>query len=247
MLGMRSFRACFLLVMLAVAVVLGVPAADAQEAKTSTVQGHARESRTRFVVGADVLVTPDGDGSRFFLTSTGAEGEFRVGGLADGEYDVAIARAGYVPVTKESVAVKFPFRAVVEVTMEPGVPGVAAEVASSADVDAGGRVSARLLVRDREGAPLDEVRVRMLREDDVTDPIVTRTPADGSVALVDLPAGEWRLEVIGIGYLPVRQRLSLTQDAEIRVTLVRQPSNYVPAPIDLMPQEVPIAPEGFER
>ena len=103
--------------------VLALLAPHALAQKTSVLQGRARESRTRMVVGANVRVQPQGDLTRWYLTTTDAEGAFRVPGLANGLYDVQITREGYRAEMKSGVEVKFPFRAVVEVAMELGTDG----------------------------------------------------------------------------------------------------------------------------
>ena len=92
---------------------------SAPERRLGRVQGAARVDRRTDVVGAVVQLQPEGDPSRQFLTSTDAKGQFWVDGLADGSYRVALRRHGFHPVVKEGVELHFPFRAVVEVTLEP--------------------------------------------------------------------------------------------------------------------------------
>jgi hypothetical protein len=227
-------------------------AAVAQEApaeKLSALRGSARESRTRLVVGANVLVTPQGDASRIYLTTTDEKGRFQVAGLSDGDYDVLIARDGYRSERKTGVALKFPFRAVVEVGMEPGNDPPVALPASSGSASAV-PLQLKVDVTGPDGAPIEEVEIRLVRVNGTLDPIGLRTPASGSVTLDSLASGQWRLEVLGVGYLPLRQRVSLadsTTSTVVKVRLAAQPPNYQPAPLDLMPPEVPIIPEGFAR
>ena len=89
--------------------------------------------------------------------------------------------------------------------------------------------------------------MRIVRQDGSVDPLMLRTPEDGAFVFDGLPSGEWRVEIVGIGYLPVNQRLMLNGDSAIAVQLVKQPPDYVPSPLELMPPEAPIAPEGFAR
>ena len=234
------------------ALMLSGLAAVAQEApaeKLSALRGSARESRTRLVVGANVLVTPQGDASRIYLTTTDEKGGFQVTGLSEGDYDVLISRDGYKSERKSGIALKFPFRAVVEVGMEPGNDPPLALPASSGAASAL-PLQLKVDVTGPDGAPLEEVEIRLVRLDGAFDPIGLRTPASGSVKLDTLASGQWRLEVLGVGYLPMRQRVTLadsTQSTAVKVRLAQQPPNYQPAPLDLMPPEVPIIPEGFAR
>ena len=93
--------------------------------------------------------------------------------------------------------------------------------------------------------PMGEVAVRLVRPDGAHDPVMTRSAEDGSFALEEVPAGEWLATVLGVGMLPIRTALRLDRDQRIEVRLVLQPASYSPSPLELMPPEEPIAPEGF--
>ena len=228
---------------------VGIAAAEAptnqtEKVKLSKLQGRARESRTRDVVGAMVLVQRPSDPSVIYLTTSGGDGKFSVDRLPDGDYTVRLNREGYTSEVKTGIQLKYPFRAVVEVTMEPGQAdlGAAGDPASGkAEIDLAG------LVRAEDGTGLGEISVRIVRQDGSVDPLTLRTPEDGAFRFDGLPPGEWRVEIVGIGYLPVNQRLMLNGDSAIAVQLVKQPADYVPSPLELMPPEAPIAPEGFSR
>jgi hypothetical protein len=158
---------------------------------------------------------------------------------------VRISREGYTSKVKDGIVLKFPFRAVVEITMEPGT----ANLAAAGDAPSAGvaPVVVRGSVKSSEGDGVGEAWVRVVRQDGSVDPVDLRTPVDGGFAFEGLAAGEWRLEIIAIGYLPLRQRLMVGTDTELTVQLIRQPPDYEPSPIDLLPPEVPVIPEGFAR
>lgn len=228
---------------LALLIAAGSASAQAPE-KLSRLQGDVRLSRSKTVVGATIVVRRASDPGRIYLTSSGTDGAFFIDRLPDGEYSVRISREGYAPVIKQGITLKYPFRAVVEVTMEPGTAdlGAVGEVASP-----GAAAVVRGSVKGPDGAGLGEAWVRLVRQDGSVDPVALRTPADGTFAFEGLAAGEWRLEVLAIGYLPLRQRLMFADDTECLVQLVPQPQDYEPSPLDLMPPEVPVVPEGFGR
>ena len=212
--------------------------------RLSRLQGRAAVGRRNEVVGATVLVHAREDASRVYLTSSGESGAFVVDGLPDGEYRVRVARTGLSPVTKDRVSVRFPFRAVVEVTMQPGTDGTALAGSASHTVT-DERIAVQGQVRGQDGEPMPEVRVRLVRIDGRVDPRSLRTGNDGRFAFPDLPAGEWRLGIQGVGFLSKRQPIDLSSDTELSVTLVRQPAHYEPSPLELMPPEQPVPPEGF--
>ena len=220
------------------------PATHGQNTKLSKLQGRARESRTQDVVGAMVVVQRPEEPSVFYLTTSGGDGTFFVDGLPDGDYTVRLNREGYASEVKTGIQLKYPFRAVVEVTMEPGQPDLSA---AESPAPASDEVALAGLIRSAAGEGLGEISVRIVRQDGSVDPQLLRTPEDGAFLFDGLPSGEWRLEIVGIGYLPVNQRLMLNADSAIAVQLVAQPQDYVPSPLELMPPEAPIAPEGFSR
>lgn len=226
-----------------VAAASNTPAAR-QQLKLSKLQGRARESRTRDVVGATVMVQRNDDPATFYLTNSGGDGAFAVNGLLDGEYTVRLNREGYAPEVKTGIALKYPFRAVVEVTMESGQADLSAP---GTPVDGGAPIAIAGRVAGPDGAGLGEISVRIVRQDGTVDPMTLRTPQDGVFLFDQLPRGEWRLEIVGIGYLPLRQRLMIDRDSAVAVQLVQQPQDYIPSPLELMPPEAPIAPEGFNR
>lgn len=209
----------------------------------SRLQGRVHRSRTRMVVGATVLVQQQDDASRIFVTSSDEKGRFRVEDLPDGKYKVAIDREGLQPIVKENIALRFPFRAVIEMPMTPQTEPVSPAARPVAgDPPPTKKILIRGQVVERGGEPIPEVAVRFIRSDGLADPRPVRTADDGSFELSDVLAGHWRLETRGAGYLPIRIGLDLDEDAMVDVTMVQQPAEYDSSPLELMPPEEPIAP-----
>ena len=233
------------IVLAAAAMIAAASAAAAEETapagpKLARLEGTASLDRHRPVVGAAVLASASGDRPLLWLTSTDDKGLFYFERLPEGTYRVELKREGYSPVVKEGVAVRFPYRAVVEVRL---VPDAAAKApASRAEGQAGNRVRLSGAVGVRGAGPLGEARVRLVRADGTEDPRSTLTLPDGSFELGDVPAGAWRIEVLGAGYLPARVNVELAQDARLTAILVQQPANYVAPALDLLSQEEPIPP-----
>jgi hypothetical protein len=219
---------------------------DTVEAATrqgSRLQGLVYLNRNRMVVGATVLVRPQDDSSHVFVTSSDEKGRFRVEDLPDGTYEVAIDREGLERVVKQKIALRFPFRAVIELPMKPQTQAPPAPTrAPGGAAPSGEPIRLRGKVLERGGGPIPEVAVRFVRPDGQADPRPVRTDGAGSFELQEFLPGEWRLEARGAGYLPIRIGLDLAQDAEVRVALVPQPAEYDPSPLELMPPEEPIAP-----
>lgn len=215
--------------------------------RVSRLQGAARLGRNRQVVGATVLIRRSDETSRVFVTASDSKGQFRVDGLPDGDYRVEVRREGLSTVVKDHVDLRFPSRAVIEVTMlpadtapDPVMPPTAGESLGSVP-----RVVVRGEVVERDGEAMPEVALRFVRTDGRADPIVTRTGDDGSFELPELPAGRWRLDTRVVGFLPIWVGMDFLEDTRLTVALVPQPAGYDPSPLELMPPEQPIPPERF--
>jgi hypothetical protein len=240
--GLAAIVALPLAGLFVVAAQQGVPGSE----RVSRLQGTAFLGRRAGVVGATVLVREEQDASRMFITSTDEKGQFRIDGLRDGSYRVWVKREGYRSVLKEDISVRYPFRPVVEVLMEPdGSFGDDGNGSAHLAVDAE-RLSVSGKVIERDGEPIGDVRLRFVHPQGKRDPRFLRTGPDGEFLFDGLPAGRWRLEANGVGFLPLRLLLDLDQTTQLDFALVRQPASYRPLPIELMPPEVPIPPAGFE-
>lgn len=219
------------------------PVAEPQIAK-GELQGNAYLGRNRWVMGATVLLSPENDPSQLFMTSTGARGEFRFQGLRDGSYRIEVSRDGLAHVLKTGVTLKTPFRAVVEVPMQPLGSAPANTVALGGSA-AASRVAVTGSILEQGFSPLADIELHLVQPRGHDDPRRVHSAADGSFAVADLAAGRWVLEVKGVGFLTIRTTLDLASDARLRVSLVRQPPGYVPSPLELMPREQPIPPADY--
>jgi hypothetical protein len=217
---------------------------DGGGVKTTWLLGHARTGRRRWVTGAAVLATPESGESRFYVTTTDEKGAYRFESIPEGSYDVTLTKHGLVSVTKDRVELRFPFRSVVEIVMEPGTGesaiGGSGPVSSDTDVVLEGSI------RGREKEPLGEVRIRLIRADGTVDPRYALTGAEGRFEMNGLKAGDWHLEILGAGFLPIRVPVTLSGESAVTAILVKQPASYEPQPLDLMPPETPIAPPPLE-
>lgn len=243
---------------LLVALLGGIPGAfsnpvAAQEAaaapandRLSQLGGRAYLGRNAPVVGATVLVWPEGRPGEAYLTSTDEDGIFRVNGLPDGSYGVRVEREGLAAKAKDGIPLKFPFRAVVELEMHALPPGSAEPSAVIPDTAAAqGPLSLTGLVVEEGAGPLGEVQLRFVRPDGREDPRGLRSLDDGTFEVAGAGAGVWRVEASAVGYLSQRMALDLQGASFLKVILVRQPADYDPTPLELMPPEQPIPPEGF--
>jgi hypothetical protein len=246
----RRRSTCLALAAICLALATSAPAQDnaeaapAKKSPLSRIQGRTYFDRNRDVTGATVLVRPQDDPSRLFLTASDGKGNFRVDDLPNGQYLVVVEREGLAPVVKTDVELRFPFRAVVELPMQRrgGADDAEAETAAA---KASTPVGLTGTVVERDGGPVADVTLRFVRADGTADPRRVRTDGEGLFELTELPGGLWRVEVLGVGFLPLRTRLDLDADAELHVALVEQPVSYEPSPLDLMPPEQPLVPEVF--
>jgi hypothetical protein len=207
----------------------------------TSLKGSAHLDRNRPVVGASVRIRPENDRSRYLLTSTDGQGLLETMDLPDGDYQVSLTKDGLVPVTKSEVKVRFPFRTVVEIKMAPG-PDPEASPA-----DAGSRdpleLNGRILTR--QGDPVADVTVRLVRLDGAGDPVKIQSAEDGTLAGSGLKGGSWAVEVQAAGYLSIRSVLELDGPVRLVALLIPQPAGYLAPALDLLPEEQPVPPSGL--
>jgi hypothetical protein len=221
----------------------GIAAAPTPSAATPAGQLHGAVAYGRhvFAVGAVVMVRPEGSATPLLLATTGESGAFAFDHLPDGVYRAEIRRDGYVPVVKSGIPVKAPFRAVVEVSLLHGDAPPAVPASPAAPGDAAVAGIARLV----GGGVLAEARVRLVRADGTDDPRTAITAADGTFAFSGLRPGDWRLEILGAGLLPLRAGVELAGEVALEAALAPQPANYRPPAQDLIVPEEVLPPPGW--
>jgi hypothetical protein len=239
---MRRSIACFL-GFGALAAAFGAsdaPVAPVAPASSSgQLRGTISYGRRAPAVGAVVIVRPESAPSPVRIATTGTSGTFGFDGLPDGVYRAEVRRDGYAPVVKSGIQVRTPFRAVVELLLVRGeTPPGAAQAPPAAE----GNASIAGTVRIAGGAPVAEVRVRLMRRDGVDDARMVTTDGVGAFSVPQIAAGRWRLDVQGAGLLPLRAELDLAGDVALEAQLATQPANYKPLPQDLIVPEDVIPP-----
>jgi Carboxypeptidase regulatory-like domain len=222
---------------LVLAIASGVAAADA--APAGQMRGTILFGRHDPAPGAVIAVRPDGAPTPVWIATSGEDGTFGFDRMVDGAYRVEVRRDGYEPVVQTGIAVRSPFRAIVEVVLHRG-PSPAAPVVNRE----AGTASLTGTVRLAGGGGVAEAQVRLVRADGGADPEVARTTADGGFAFEGLRAGTWRLQVIGAGLLPLRASIDLTGTVDLDAQLAPQPADYEPSAEDLIVPEDVIPPAG---
>jgi hypothetical protein len=189
-------------------------------------------------IGAVVILRPAAGSTPVYAATTGASGAFGFDGVPDGTYRAEVRRDGYTTQQKSGIVVRAPFRAVVELTLAPGTPATSPPSASAeGDAALAGRV------RIAGGAPIAEVRARIVRPDAADDPRTALTDASGGFVFPGLKAGLWRLEISGAGLLPLRTEIDLSGEVVLEAALAQQPANYQPPAQDLIVPEDVIPPK----
>jgi len=219
---------------------------DDDKYRVSRLQGTVQLDRRNPVTGATVRVMDPATDHRLYLTSTDQSGKFRVGGLPNGDYVMTLRRQGLETVIKNDIQIKYPFRAVVEITMKPGATSDTAQSATNASTE-NGPATLDATVADTDGKPLSEVYVRVVRPDGSYGPRTVRTDEAGQFRMEELAPGPWRLNVRGAGFLWLSTMLEVEGTTELQIGLVSQPPGYVPTPNELMPPERPIPPTDLLR
>lgn len=226
--------------LLAATIAAPIPAGAAS---TGQMRGTVSYGRHEPAPGAVVFVRPEGTPGPLWMATTGQDGTFAFDAVPGGSYDVVASREGYVTVDVPGIVVRPPYRAIVEMTLEPA-NGAGTTDGTPAQPAPTGTASLHGTVRLSGGSPVDEARVLLVRPDGGADPQVALTAADGAFAFEGIPAGRWRLEILGAGLLPLRTTVDLSGTVSAEAWLAPQPANYKPLPQDLLVPEEAIPPPG---
>ena len=217
-------------------------ATDQAAPRLSRIQGTVVLSRRNPVVGATVLLTALDPPRRVWVTSTDDRGEFRMDALPEGSYRLEARRPDLASVIRDRLPLHPPFRAVVELTMHPVEGGATPDTTAAPGPDAAAGLHVTGHTVDRAGTPIPDARLKWVDAAGRRDPANLQSGEDGSFALQGLPPGTWRLEVMGVGFLPVRVDLPVAEDTAVTAVLVKQSAGHEPLPLDLIPPEEAIPP-----
>jgi hypothetical protein len=246
MIGMTLKLHARLIVISVGLMLIGVGAAAAEE-RLARISGTAFLDRRTKVIGAVVLIANEDNPAQLFMTSTDAIGKFVSTELPEGSYRVDVRRQGYQAVVKERVALRPPFRAVVELKMEKAA-GVSMPQISNTDGQATrpSVVTVNGQILDEDNTPLSQIRLRLVHPTGKVDPVTVYSGTDGHFDATGLKAGHWQIEITGVGYLPIVTTFELNQASQLVLKLVKQPPDYEPSPLELMTAEQPVTPAGMK-
>lgn len=218
------------------------PNAAQAAARVSRIQGTVILSRRNPVVGATVLLTAHDAPRRIWVTSTDDRGEFKMDAVPAGSYRLEARRQDLASVVRDRIALNPPFRAVIELTMRPVEGGATPDTTAAPGPDAAAGLHVTGKTVDRAGNAVPDARLKWVDAAGRRDPANLQSGEDGTFTVEGLPPGTWRLEVLGVGFLPVRVDLPVSEDTAVTAVLVKQSAGHEPLPLDLIPPEEPIPP-----
>jgi hypothetical protein len=211
----------------------------------TSLKGSARTARHRPVVGASVVIRSGAHPGTILLTSTDGKGNLKTMKLPDGLYDIAIAKDGLTTVVKKDVQIKFPFRPVVEIDMMPeNQEAASGELAVLNLQKQDETIALTGEVKTLDGRILPDISIALVRVDGDENPVRVRSGEDGTFEWPRLAPGDWRVEIRGAGFLPIRATVSLTRSMKLLSLMVPQPAGHLLPALDLLPEEIPVYPGG---
>jgi EmrB/QacA subfamily drug resistance transporter len=146
--------------------------------------GTVRGGNGEVLPGALVVAT-DQHGDVTASTTTGADGDYRIGDLVPGEYTLSVSAPGHRPAA---------------------VPATVSVDTTRCDIELSVAATLRGRVHTPDGRPLDDARVTLI--DAAGNVIGTRTTSvDGSYAFTDLSSDQYT--VIASGYPPVATQVTV--------------------------------------
>ena len=221
------------------------------------IRGEVYFSRQEPVSGATVVLYREGDAANILLGATDHDGNFRFEGIPEGAYSLSVLREGAAPATKTGITVNPPARTVVDMALKRDAGRLMAPVFDLARFDktppdtqpaaAGPDQGLRVKALATELRPVREARVAIHSRGPRIDPLRGTTDGSGDLLLPSPQPGEYSVQIVMPGYLPVRVDRLVIGKTPLRVFVVLTPRPFATPslPADLLPDEKSVPPEGF--
>jgi hypothetical protein len=200
------------------------------------------------LVGVSIVLAPASHPEILYATSSDEKGKYAFDHLVADQYSVRADGQGLPTVVKGAVAVRPPFRPVLDLQMSRGEEASAPAAAAPApqpEVEIG-RVEAldgRFLSAHGEPVVEGSITLRNIRE--ATTVFYARTGKDGSFSVKDLPAGTYDIATRAPGLIPlhlVSRVLRPMPVLYLRLSAPTFPLSFRGWVDDLLPLEVPVPP-----
>lgn len=221
------------------------------------IRGEVTGEKGEPLVGISIVLTPVGRKDIVFATSTDEDGRYALDSLVPADYVVAAHGQGVQSVVKSGVRVKPPFRAIIDIQMEPvedaSDASLHAAIAAAPDVgsDRSSTEGNGRLVRltgsfvDADQQPVLEGAITLRRIGHAEDVFYAETDESGRFSISDLPGGVYDITTRSPGLIPLHLReQALPPQVSMHLELLAPdyPLSFRGYLDDLLPEEVPMPP-----
>lgn len=192
---MRTKHSVRMLGALALIALLCAGTAPAEEPR-GRLRGELKTRALEPIPGATVVATRAEAPPLLALTTTNERGALSLDGLPLGTFDVRARAEGFRAERVEGIALRGPFRTVVDMRADAGpAPPLALSLPASE-----GALRARVVVVDPRDQPLSGVLVELSPVGHRADPARARTSPGGDASLGPLEPGRWRVALSRAGW-----------------------------------------------
>jgi len=195
------------------------------------------------LVGVSIVLAPAGHLDVLYATSTDEKGKYAFNGLVPDTYEVRADGQGLTTVIKPGMALRPPFRAVIDFQM---AAASAAAVAAPVPRNDEGRVGAvEGVFESANGEPVVEGSITFQRRGHAEDLFQARTDATGRFLIRDLPAGRYDISTRSPGLIPLHlmdRPIPAAETIHLRLAAPGYPLSFRGWIEDLLPPEVPLPP-----
>jgi carboxypeptidase family protein len=197
------------------------------------------------LTGVSIVLAPAGHPEILYATSSDESGKYAFDRLVADQYSIRADGQGLPTVMKVAVAVRPPFRPVLDLNMARTEEAPAPGTSSAAEVEPGRveMLDGRFL--SGGGEPVIEGAVTLRKVGDATTVFYARTGKDGSFTLKDLPAGIYDIATRAPGLIPlhlIARPLRPMPVLYLRLSAPTFPLSFRGWVDDLLPLEVPLPP-----
>jgi hypothetical protein len=206
------------------------------------IRGEVTDRTGEPLIGISIVLAPQGNPHVLYATSTDDHGRYALNHLLSDTYEVRADGQGFEPLVKGPVQVRPPFRAIIDLEMEPR-ESPAATLDPQDATDTVKALEGRFV--DAAGEPVLEGSVVFQRSGRPEEVFYGRTDRDGWFRIEDLPADSYDIVSRSPGLIPlhlVARALPPADRFHLRLVAPPYPLSFRGWLDDLLPMEIPVPP-----
>jgi len=208
------------------------------------IRGTARDMTRKPVAGLLVRLISS-DRGLIHVTNTDDKGVYSFEDVESGTYAIEVSGSGYQHQVKKEIAVRPPFRNIVDFSLPPGPIGEREPTSPVVYKPVAGETALRDVTgtfTDKGKRPIPDVELRLANP---ATGVAFRAQSnrEGRILMTQVPSGIYRAVIVSPGYVTVELNeveVSRTTGLSLNLSLVEYPLRFEGRIEDLIPEEKPV-------